>query len=163
MKNTIIFIILAVVVIGGFVWFQKKNPTPENAGDNGESTTMDSGLIIKDVVVGTGKEVLSGNAVSVHYVGTLEDGTKFDSSRDRNQPFVFMVGKGQVIQGWDQGLIGMKVGGKRILTIPPELGYGEAGAGDGLIPGGATLIFEIELLDTATPAEIEAMQIGEGQ
>jgi FKBP-type peptidyl-prolyl cis-trans isomerase FkpA len=98
-----------------------------------------------DVVVGAGAEAKQGSAVSVHYVGTLTDGTKFDSSRDRGQPFTFIIGQGKVIRGWEQGVVGMRVGGTRKLVIPPHLGYGEAGQPP-TIPGQATLHFEIELL-----------------
>ncbi len=101
---------------------------------------------IEDIVVGTGPSPKAGDTVSVNYTGTLEDSTQFDSSLDRNQPFEFQYGTGQVIPGWDQGLLTMKVGGKRKLTIPPELGYGAQGAGD-KIPPNATLIFEVELLE----------------
>jgi FKBP-type peptidyl-prolyl cis-trans isomerase len=110
-----------------------------------EATTVEGGLVIEDVECGEGDEAERGASVSVHYVGTLEDGTKFDSSRDRNQPFEFNLGAGQVIEGWDVGVEGMQVGGVRKLTIPPDLGYGEAGAG-GVIPPNATLVFEVELL-----------------
>jgi FKBP-type peptidyl-prolyl cis-trans isomerase len=102
-------------------------------------------LQIEEMVVGTGAEAQKGKLVSVHYTGWLIDGKKFDSSKDRGQPFQFSLGRGQVIQGWDEGVSGMKVGGKRKLTIPPELGYGKAGAG-GVIPPDATLVFEVELL-----------------
>lgn len=104
-----------------------------------------SELIIEDILVGTGSEAVAGNTVTVHYTGWLTNGTKFDSSKDRNDPFVFPLGAGHVIRGWDQGVAGMKAGGKRKLTIPPEMGYGERGAG-GVIPPNATLVFEVELL-----------------
>ena len=106
----------------------------------------DSGLKYDDLEEGTGTEAVAGNQVSVHYTGWLEDGTKFDSSLDRNQPFQFALGRGQVIRGWDEGVQGMKVGGKRKLIIPAQLGYGAAGAG-GVIPPNATLVFEVELLE----------------
>jgi len=102
-------------------------------------------LLIEDIRVGTGAEAKAGNTVDVHYVGTLTNGSKFDSSRDRGKPFSFPLGAGRVIQGWDQGVAGMKIGGLRKLTIPPHLGYGARGAG-GVIPPNATLIFEVELL-----------------
>jgi FKBP-type peptidyl-prolyl cis-trans isomerase len=102
-------------------------------------------LQIEDLSVGSGDEATSGHQVDVHYTGWLEDGTKFDSSLDRGKPFSFRLGGGQVISGWDQGVAGMKVGGKRRLTIPAHLGYGARGAG-GVIPPNATLIFEVELL-----------------
>ncbi len=106
----------------------------------------DSGLKYEEMQVGEGNVAEPGCRVSVHYTGWLTDGSKFDSSVDRNQPFDFGLGAGQVIRGWDEGVAGMKVGGKRKLTIPPELGYGAAGAG-GVIPGNAVLIFEVELLE----------------
>lgn len=102
-------------------------------------------LIIEDQLVGEGAEAVAGQEVTVHYTGWLTDGTKFDSSKDRYQPFSFVLGEGYVIKGWDQGVQGMKVGGKRKLTIPAELGYGTRGAG-GVIPANATLVFEVELL-----------------
>ena len=110
-------------------------------------------LMKVDDVAGAGNEAIAGRQVTVHYTGWLYDqaradhkGKKFDSSRDRNEPFAFRLGAGQVIRGWDQGVAGMKVGGKRTLTIPPQMGYGSQGAG-GDIPPNATLLFEVELLD----------------
>lgn len=105
-----------------------------------------SGLQYQDWVVGDGDEAKAGQTVVVHYTGWLVDETKFDSSKDRNQPFDFPLGAGRVIKGWDEGVSGMKIGGKRLLIIPSDLGYGDRGAG-GAIPGGATLLFEVELLD----------------
>ena len=105
----------------------------------------DSGLKYDDTVIGEGATAKKGQTVSVHYTGWLTNGEKFDSSKDRNDPFVFHLGAGQVIRGWDEGVQGMLVGGKRKLTIPPELGYGARGAG-GVIPPNATLVFEVELL-----------------
>ena len=114
------------------------------------ATTTPSGLIINDTLAGTGKTAAAGQKVSVHYTGWLffggERGKKFDSSVDRGTPFEFALGAGQVIKGWDEGVQGMKVGGTRTLTIPPNLGYGSRGAG-GVIPPNATLIFDVELLE----------------
>lgn len=109
-------------------------------------TTTPSGLIYDDITVGSGDAAVLGQTVSVHYTGWLTDGTKFDSSKDRNEPFEFPLGAGYVIRGWDEGVQGMRVGGVRKLTIPPELGYGARGAG-GVIPPNATLIFEVDLLE----------------
>src|SRR5262249_6894721 len=100
----------------------------------------------EDVVVGTGKEAKDGDTVKVHYTGTLKNGSKFDSSRDRNEPFEFTLGQGKVIKGWDKGVIGMKVGGKRTLTMPSDLGYGDKGSPP-KIPPRATLLFDIELIE----------------
>ena len=108
--------------------------------------TTASGLVIDDVVVGQGAEAAAGQQVFVHYTGWLTNGTKFDSSKDRGQPFDFPLGMRHVIAGWDEGVQGMKVGGTRKLTIPPQLGYGARGAG-GVIPPNATLVFEVDLLD----------------
>ena len=115
-------------------------------------TTTPSGLAYEDIVAGSGAQAAAGQHVRVHYTGWLHDpsaanqrGRKFDSSKDRGDPFSFNLGAGQVIRGWDEGVQGMKVGGTRVLTIPPELGYGARGAG-GVIPPNATLVFEVELL-----------------
>jgi len=110
----------------------------------GETKTNPSGLQYSELAPGTGETATSGKKVSVHYTGWLTNGSKFDSSRDRGQPFDFGLGAGQVIKGWDEGVAGMQVGGRRRLVIPPALGYGERGVGP--IPAGATLIFHVELL-----------------
>ncbi|MBN3806595.1 FKBP-type peptidyl-prolyl cis-trans isomerase [Paraburkholderia sp. Ac-20336] len=110
------------------------------------TVTTESGLKYEDLVEGAGAEAVAGKTVTVHYTGWLTDGQKFDSSKDRNDPFAFVLGGGMVIKGWDEGVQGMKVGGKRKLTIPPQLGYGVRGAG-GVIPPNATLVFEVELLE----------------
>jgi peptidylprolyl isomerase len=114
--------------------------------EKGNRVTTPSGLQYEDIKVGDGAQPQAGQTVIVHYTGTLTDGTKFDSSRDRGQPFSFRLGTGEVIKGWDEGLSTMKVGGQRKLTIPPDLGYGSRGAG-GVIPPNATLVFDVELLD----------------
>ncbi len=121
---------------------QEENETEEMVLDNNKEQELQ----IEILKQGTGEEVKSGDNIAVHYTGTLEDGTKFDSSLDRGKPFVFTLGIGQVIKGWDMGVLGMKVGEKRKLVIPPELGYGETGTPGGPIPPNATLIFEVELL-----------------
>ncbi|MEH2437878.1 MAG: FKBP-type peptidyl-prolyl cis-trans isomerase [Nostoc sp.] len=116
-----------------------------NTMSDANAVTTPSGLKYVELKEGTGATPKSGQTVEVHYVGTLEDGTKFDSSRDRGQPFSFKIGVGQVIKGWDEGVSTIKVGGRRKLIIPSELGYGARGAG-GVIPPNATLIFDVELL-----------------
>ena len=111
-----------------------------------QTVTTESGLMYLDMTVGTGRQAELGDTAAVHYTGWLADGKKFDSSVDRKEPFSFRLGAGQVIKGWDEGVMGMKIGGKRKLTIPPQLGYGARGAG-GVIPPNATLTFDVELLD----------------
>ncbi len=106
----------------------------------------DTGLKYEDTTAGQGATAKAGQTVSVHYTGWLTNGTKFDSSKDRNDPFEFKLGAGQVIRGWDEGVQGMKIGGTRKLTIPPQLGYGAHGAG-GVIPPNATLVFEVAMLE----------------
>ena len=113
---------------------------------SGSTTTTASGLQYRDIVVGTGEAASQGATAVVHYTGWLMDGTKFDSSLDRGQPLDFVIGQGRVIKGWEEGVGTMNVGGKRELIIPPDLAYGETGAG-GVIPPGATLKFEVELLE----------------
>ncbi len=122
-------------------------PAPAAAATptGGKVHKLPSGLQYEDMVVGSGKMAEPGMNVSVHYTGWLTDGTKFDSSLDRNQAFQFQLGAGMVIRGWDEGVKGMRIGGKRKLTIPPDMGYGAAGAG-GVIPPNATLVFDVELL-----------------
>jgi FKBP-type peptidyl-prolyl cis-trans isomerase len=117
------------------------------AGCGGDDSTGPTELLVEDIVVGTGATAAAADMLTVHYVGRLLDGTQFDSSYARGQPYSFRLGAGQVIKGWDQGVPGMKVGGQRRLTIPPSLGYGSQGTGP--IPPNATLVFEIELLAIA--------------
>lgn len=126
-----------IVVLAGLYFIFMYNPNERTLAD---------GLKIEDLAVGGGAEAVAGQTVSVHYTGWLVDGKKFDSSYDHGGPFSFALGASQVIKGWDEGVAGMKVGGKRKLTIPPELAYGSADVGGGLIPPNSTLIFEVELL-----------------
>lgn len=124
----------------------------KSPGDKSEEEVVitESGLQIKDLVVGTGEQARAGATVSVHYTGWLVDGTKFDSSVDRGTPFEFQLGQGRVIKGWDEGVATMRVGGKRELTIPPELAYGDRAVG-AVIKAGSTLVFEVELLEVKDP------------
>ena len=141
-----IVVVLSLIVAGLFFTFFGMQP-----GILGQGQSMDEQLVVQDVVVGTGAEAAVGQQLQVHYIGRLQTGQIFDSSRERGQPFVFTLGAGDVIRGWDQGLIGMKVGGKRVLVIPPSLGYGERGIGP--IPPNATLVFEVELLGVEAAAQ----------
>jgi FKBP-type peptidyl-prolyl cis-trans isomerase len=170
--GTGIAVAVAIVVVGGFLFLGNAilgffAPAPalgepefatttlsmqESQSMNTEESTgglpqeLPTTLTVKDTVVGTGAEAVAGKSVTVHYLGMLPDGTVFDGSKKRGQPFTFTLGAGQVIAGWDQGVAGMKVGGTRQLIIPPDMGYGAQGAG-GVIPPNATLIFEVELLE----------------
>jgi FKBP-type peptidyl-prolyl cis-trans isomerase len=140
---------LAALVLGGLSLAACSSPpaTPQNTTSaSAKEVTMPDGLKYTEDQVGAGAEATAGKTAVVHYTGWLMDGTKFDSSVDRNQPFSFPLGAGQVIKGWDEGVQGMKVGGKRTLVIPPALGYGARGAGN-VIPPNATLKFEVQLLD----------------
>ena len=140
--------ILLILIWGVFAMTsghaQTNNSSPTKV--NGKPTTTSSGLQYWDILAGKGAPAVAGKDVKVHYTGWLTDGKKFDSSVDRGEPFVFPLGAGRVIKGWDEGVAGMKVGGKRQLRIPPELAYGARGAG-GAIPPNATLIFDVELLE----------------
>jgi len=144
-NRRIVFAVLlvAALAIYGIARFRQQKRNQFTLGEN--MITTQSGLQYEDLARGKGAEAKPGDEVEVHYTGWLQDGTKFDSSVDRNQPFVFTLGAGQVIPGWDEGVTGMKVGGVRQLVIPPELGYGSQGAGN-IIPPNTTLIFEVELL-----------------
>jgi FKBP-type peptidyl-prolyl cis-trans isomerase len=152
MDNKFVFVslfLVALLVGGGVYTLSTKSQTEGNVLETAvPSATLETveELKIEDEVVGTGAEAVAGKLITVNYSGTLTDGTKFDSSYDRGEPFLFTLGAGEVIQGWDQGFSGMKIGGKRKLTIPSSLAYGEGGI-PGAIPGGATLVFEVELLD----------------
>lgn len=160
-KNLKILLIITAIIItaAGILIFSKNASQNKEANNNlnninnqnqMKNETLADGLQIIDEVVGTGTEATAGNTVSVNYVGILTDGKKFDSSYDRNQPFSFVLGTGKVIKGWDEGVAGMRVGGKRKLVIPPDLAYGNQNIGNGLIPPNSTLIFEVELLDVST-------------
>jgi len=158
MKKTCVIISFLIVI--GLVVMAVFSPAKDNVGvdsnnaednintmdqENTNTANEESGLIVEVLQEGNGQEAKNGDVVTVHYTGTLLDGTKFDSSVDRGTPFDFNLGAGQVIAGWDQGVLGMKIGEKRKLIIPADLAYGDRGAG-GLIPPGATLVFEVELL-----------------
>lgn len=150
MKNELLWAIIILIIFFAGAWYATNRVPPyaepetntnmEPAQNQAQATE----LKITDTVIGTGTEAVAGKKITVHYTGTLLDGTKFDSSVDRGDPFVFTLGAGQVIQGWDQGFAGMKVGGKRELVIPPEMGYGSISMGK--IPANSTLKFQVELL-----------------
>jgi FKBP-type peptidyl-prolyl cis-trans isomerase len=145
-KQRFVMLAVALTLITAVAVLSQQTAGPGPTRVEGRGTTTRSGLTYWDIVVGTGATAVSGRPVRVHYTGWLTDGKKFDSSVDRGQPFQFPLGGGQVIRGWDEGVAGMKVGGKRQLRIPPALGYGARGAG-GVIPPNATLIFDVELLE----------------
>ena len=154
MKEKIIIAIAIILIVGAGVWAWKKfsnyQPSVNTSQDNTEQKNMvkqleEQGLLkIEDLKIGDGAEAHLGNTLSMNYLGTLTNGAKFDSSYDRGQPFEFQIGAGQVIPGWDIGILGMRVGGKRKLTIAPPLAYGDRAVGT--IPANSTLIFEVELL-----------------
>ncbi len=149
-KSALVVLVIGILALGIASLFifritdsflPAQNPTPTKIMDN----TNAKDLKIEDIKVGNGREVKSGDTVAINYLGTLPDGKKFDSSYDRGEPFETQIGTGQVIKGWDMGVVGMKVGGKRKLTIPPSLGYGQQAVGT--IPANSTLVFEVELVD----------------
>lgn len=146
-RNKWIAVTAGILVVGFFLYGGTAMEMFKNAS-SGSTASMQgavtSRLVSQDRIVGTGSEARVGSLVTVHYVGVLEDGTKFDSSLDRGVPLQFRIGAGEVISGWEQGIVGMKVGGRRILVIPPELGYGNQARGP--IPANSTILFEIELL-----------------
>jgi len=148
-KILIIIALILIVAIGGIYFLLQKpaenQPTGEEEKINSENSETQT-VKIEILQEGSGEETKTGDTVTVHYTGILENGTKFDSSIDRGLPFEFTLGENRVIQGWEVGVLGMKIGEKRKLTIPPELGYGSQGSG-GVIPPNATLIFEVELLE----------------
>jgi len=142
MKKIFLIIVIPILLVVGVYLILQKDNKGQDLNNNIQNI---QGMKIETLKEGTGEIAKNGDTVSVHYTGTLENATKFDSSVDRGTPFSFILGAGRVIQGWDLGVAGMKVGEKRKLTIPPELGYGASGAGN-VIPPNATLIFEVELL-----------------
>ncbi len=154
--SIIIFVVLAAGIVAAALWYNTKSDEAMRAAEVQAGAAAEQApqqimqnLKINDVTVGTGAEAKNGDSVTVNYVGTLDDGTKFDSSYDRNQPFIFTLGAGKVIKGWDLGVVGMRVGGERELTIPPELGYGANGYPP-VIPPNTTLHFTVELLSVST-------------
>ena len=142
--NTLLFTLMIIMVTSGCAGSED---TLMPADDDPSVITTASGLRFQDLEMGGGEPATEGDTVIVHYTGWLTDGTKFDSSVDRDQPFSFTIGEGKVIQGWEEGVAGMRIGGIRKLIIPPELAYGDRVIGNGLIPANSTLIFEVELLE----------------
>lgn len=149
--NEKIAVVVGILIVGFFFIFGgtvmniiRIGTLTPSASTASTTSTTSSQVVIQDVIVGAGDVATPGSKVTVNYTGTFTNGTKFDSSYDRNQPFTFTLGAKQVIAGWDQGIIGMKVGGKRVLIVPPELGYGSADYGP--IPGNSTLVFQVELV-----------------
>lgn len=158
-KNTWIAVVVSIFVVGFFLFggtivnlFSQNEGQIALTQDDVMNTNNGTGgvqsLVMQDEVIGTGPEAVNGSLVSVHYTGTLTNGQKFDSSRDRGVPFEFILGSGSVIPGWEQGLLGMKTGGKRILIIPPQLAYGSQAIGN-IIPANSTLVFEVELVSVS--------------
>src|SRR3989338_6085105 len=151
-KNQWIAVFVSLALLGYILFtgpiMNFLNPSIGNS--QSQTSASKTSFSVEEVAVGTGSITEPGDTLSVHYVGTLTDGRVFDSSLDRNLPFSFTLGVGQVIRGWDEGLIGMRVGGKRLLTVPPEYGYGDQGVG--AIPPNSTLVFMVELLDDQKPS-----------
>jgi FKBP-type peptidyl-prolyl cis-trans isomerase len=143
-SSKIILLLVIVSAIFGVIYYINQSNNNTNSAD-AMTQTLDNGLKIEDTKVGNGAEIQSGKIVEMHYTGKLEDGTVFDSSHDRGETFKFKLGSGQVIQGWEQGIPGMKVGGERTITIPSDLAYGAQGVG-GIIPPNANLIFDVEAI-----------------
>lgn len=143
-NQRIVILVIVLLVIGAVLYFLYISSSSQ-ALRAGEIVTTASGLQYQEINIGSGPEAIAGDTVVVHYTGTLEDGTKFDSSYDRDEPFEFVLGTGEVIKGWDEGVAGMRMGGIRKLVIPPDLAYGSQGIA-GVIPPNAALTFEVELL-----------------
>jgi len=149
--STGIAVVLAIIVVAYFLFFMG---TPPSASQGGLEATSTGSVVVQDIKVGTGAQALAGTNVQVNYVGKLQDGTVFDQSSNYDGPFQFMLGAGQVIPGWEQGIQGMKVGGERVVIIPPSLGYGAQQVGP--IPANSTLIFNVQLIgvSSSTPGQV---------